>query len=93
MWELQALISYFNSLPEGDELFRLVELLGLLSLVGHRLPDALAELLAELRAQAKAAGELRPRQSRRNEIRLSPSINQLRERGAWNPLPRSIGTH
>jgi hypothetical protein len=52
-----ALVSYFNSLPEGDELFRLVELLGLLSLVGQRLPDAMAELLAELRAQAKAAGE------------------------------------
>jgi hypothetical protein len=52
-----ALISYFNSLPEGDELFRLVELLGLLSLMGQRLPDALAELLVELRTQAKAAGE------------------------------------
>jgi hypothetical protein len=52
-----ALISYLNSLPPGDELFRLVELLGLLSLVGQRVPDALGEFLAELRAQTKAAGE------------------------------------
>jgi hypothetical protein len=33
-----------------------VELLGLLSLVGQRVPDALAEFLAELREQTKAAG-------------------------------------
>jgi hypothetical protein len=52
-----ALISYFNSLPEHDEMFRLVELLGLLALVGQHIPDALAELLVELRAQATAASE------------------------------------
>jgi hypothetical protein len=51
-----ALISYVNSLPPGDELFRLMQLLGLLSLVGQRVPDALAEFLAELREQTKAAG-------------------------------------
>jgi hypothetical protein len=51
-----ALISYVNSLPPADELFRLVQLLGLLSLVGQRVPDALAEFLAELREQTKAAG-------------------------------------
>ena len=51
-----ALISYVNSLPPGDELFRLVQLLGLFSLVGQRVPDALAEFLAELREQTKAAG-------------------------------------
>jgi single-strand DNA-binding protein len=50
-----ALISFVGSLPEGDELFRIVELLGLLSLVGQRVPDALAEFLAELRAQTKVA--------------------------------------
>jgi len=50
-----ALISYVNSLPPGDELFKVVQLLGLLSLLGQRLPDALAEFLAELRAQTKAA--------------------------------------
>jgi hypothetical protein len=50
-----ALILYVNSLPPGDELIRLVELLGLVSLVGQRVPDALAELLAELRGQSKAA--------------------------------------
>jgi hypothetical protein len=52
-----ALVSYVNSLPPGDELIRLMELLGLLSLMGQRVPDALADLLAELRAQAKAAGD------------------------------------
>jgi len=49
-----ALISFVDSLPEGDELFRLVELLGLLSLVGQRVPDALGEFLQEVRAQTKA---------------------------------------
>jgi hypothetical protein len=52
-----ALISYFHSLPPGDELFRLVELLGLLSLMGQRVPEALAEFLTELRNQAKASAE------------------------------------
>jgi len=52
-----ALISYFNSLPEHDEMFRLVELLGLLALVGQHIPDALAEMLVGLRAQATAANE------------------------------------
>jgi len=51
------LMSYFHSLPEHDELFHIVELLGLLSLLGQRLPDALAEFLAELRAQTKVAAD------------------------------------
>jgi hypothetical protein len=51
-----ALISYVNSLPPGDELSRLVQLLGLLSVIGQRVPDALAEFFAELREQTKAAG-------------------------------------
>lgn len=50
-----ALVSYVNSLPPDDELIRLMELLGLLSLVGQRVPDALAEFLQELRSQTKAA--------------------------------------
>ncbi len=52
-----GLISFVDSLPEGDELFRIVELLGLLSLVGQRVPDALAELLIELRGQSRAAAD------------------------------------
>jgi len=52
-----GLISYFNSLPEHDEMFRLVELLGLLALMGQHIPDATSELLVELRAQATAAKE------------------------------------
>jgi hypothetical protein len=50
-----ALVSYFNALPEHDEMFRLVELLGLLTLAGQRIPDAIAEIVVELRTQATAA--------------------------------------
>jgi hypothetical protein len=52
-----ALISYFDSLPPGDELFQLAQLLGLLSLLGQRVPDAVAELLIEVRDQTAAAAE------------------------------------
>jgi hypothetical protein len=52
-----ALISYLNSLPPGDEFRKLAELLGLLSLLGQRIPDALAELLNELRTQVTAASQ------------------------------------
>jgi len=52
-----ALVSYINELPPGDEFRQLTELLGLLSLVGQRVPDALAELLQELRTQTTAAKE------------------------------------
>jgi hypothetical protein len=52
-----SLISYFDSLPPGDELFRLARLLGLLSLLGQRVPDAVAELLIEARDQTAAAAE------------------------------------
>jgi hypothetical protein len=49
------LISYRDSLPPGDEFARLMELVGLLSLLGQRIPDAAVELLAELRSQTKNA--------------------------------------
>lgn len=52
-----GLLSYFHSLPEHDELFHVVELLGLLSLLGQRLPEALSEFLAELQAQTKASSD------------------------------------
>jgi beta-glucosidase-like glycosyl hydrolase len=52
-----GLISYFNSIPEHDELFRLVELLGLLTLLSQHIPDAIAEMLVELRAQSTAASD------------------------------------
>jgi hypothetical protein len=48
-----ALISYFRSLPAHDELFHLAQLLGFLSLLGQRLPEALSEVLTEFRLQAK----------------------------------------
>jgi hypothetical protein len=44
-----ALVSYVNSLPPGDELSRLAEMLGLVSLLSQRIPDAIGELLVELR--------------------------------------------
>lgn len=52
-----GLISYFHSLPSNDEMFEFVELLGLLTLLGQRLPDALAESIAEMRTLAKASAE------------------------------------
>ncbi len=52
-----ALVSYVNELPPGDEFRQLTEMLGLLSLVGQRLPDALAEFLQELRSQTNAAAD------------------------------------
>jgi hypothetical protein len=52
-----ALISYFHSLPPGDELLRLAQLLGFLSLLGERLPDALSGFLATLQEQTQTAGE------------------------------------
>ena len=52
-----ALISYVRALPPGDEFRQLVDLLGLLSLLAQRVPDALAEFLAELRTQTTVASE------------------------------------
>ncbi len=52
-----ALVSYVNELPSGDEFRQLMEMLGLLSLVGQRVPDALAEFLQELRSHMKAAAD------------------------------------
>ncbi len=52
-----GLLSYFDSLPQQDELFHLVQLLGLLSLLGQRVPEALAAFLAELREQTKISAE------------------------------------
>jgi hypothetical protein len=49
------LVSYFDSLPPDDEMFQLARLLGLLTLVGQRIPEAAAALTAEMQAQARAA--------------------------------------
>jgi hypothetical protein len=48
-------VSYFDSLPPDDEMFRLARLLGLLTLLGQRIPAAVATLTTELQAQAQAA--------------------------------------
>jgi hypothetical protein len=52
-----ALMTYLSSLPPGDELRRMAEMLGLLSLVGQRLPDALAAAITELRELTERAGD------------------------------------
>ena len=52
-----ALMCYLNRLPPGDEFRQLAELLGLLSLLGQRIPDALAEFLDEFRSKTKAEAE------------------------------------
>jgi hypothetical protein len=52
-----ALRSYVHALPPTDEFRQVVDMLGLLSLLAQRVPDALAEFLAELRAQTTAVGE------------------------------------
>jgi hypothetical protein len=52
-----SLMCYLNRLPPGDEFRQLAELLGLLSLLGQRIPDALAEFLDEFRSKAKAEAE------------------------------------
>ena len=52
-----SLISYFHSLPPGDELLRLAQLLGFLSLLAQRLPDILSGFLATLKEQTETAGE------------------------------------
>lgn len=52
-----ALISFIDKLSPTDELFRLAQLLGFLTLIGARLPDALTELLTELQKQSGAASE------------------------------------
>ncbi len=52
-----ALMCYLNRLPPGDEFRQLAELLGLLSLLGQRIPDALVEFLEEFRLKTKAEAE------------------------------------
>ena len=88
-----ALISYFNSLPEHDEMFRLVELLGLLALVGQHIPDALAEMLVELRAQATASQRsITPRLTRAwllCRMRLPPVLMSMRWPKAWRRVSGS----
>jgi hypothetical protein len=52
-----SLMCYLNRLPPGDEFRQLAELLGLLSLLGQRIPDAVAEFLEEFRSKANAEAE------------------------------------
>ncbi len=54
-----ALMCYLNRLPPGDEFRQLAELLGLLSLVGQRIPEALGEFLVEFRVQTKVEADYR----------------------------------
>lgn len=51
------LISYVRRLPAGDEFRNLAEMLGFMALLTGRLPDAVASLLLELRAQSTMAAD------------------------------------
>jgi hypothetical protein len=52
-----ALMCFVNDLPPSDEFRRLAELMGLLSVLGQRVPDALAEAMTELRELTTAASD------------------------------------
>jgi F0F1-type ATP synthase membrane subunit b/b' len=60
-----ALVSHFQSLPPGDDLAQFVQMLGLLSLAGQRIPDALADFLQTFRAEIAASAEYRTRLEQR----------------------------
>lgn len=51
------LVSYISGLPASDEFRQLTEMLGLLTLIGERIPVASAELVAEMRSQASTVAE------------------------------------
>lgn len=52
-----ALMCFVNDLPPSDEFRRLAELMGLLSILGQRVPDALADAMTELRELTTAASD------------------------------------
>jgi uncharacterized phage infection (PIP) family protein YhgE len=52
-----ALMCFVNDLPPSDEFRRLAELMGLLSVLGQRVPDALAEAMTELRELTTTASD------------------------------------
>jgi hypothetical protein len=51
-----AILLYLQALPPEDEFRHLAEIMGLLSLLGQRVPDALAGAMTELRELTDAAG-------------------------------------
>jgi hypothetical protein len=56
-----ALLSYFDSLPADDDMLKLAQLLGFVTLIGSQLPGALNDLLKEIRAQEASAAEYHER--------------------------------
>jgi hypothetical protein len=52
-----AILLYLQALPPEDEFRHLAEMMGLLSLLGQRLPDALAESMTQMRSLTDKAGE------------------------------------
>ena len=48
-------ISYVHALPPGDEFKQLVDMLGLLSLLGQRIPEAVTDFLKEFREQTASS--------------------------------------
>lgn len=79
-----ALVSYVHSLPPEDELVRVAQLFGFLTLIGRQLPESLAAEQAKLR---EFWGEAYP--ALQEEVRLNERYHQqLQER--LNHLPREI---
>jgi hypothetical protein len=56
-----ALLSYFDSLPADDDMLKLAQLLGFVTLIGSQLPGALNDLLGEMRAQEASAAKYHER--------------------------------
>ncbi len=79
-----ALVSYVHSLPPEDELVRVAQLFGFLTLIGRQLPESLAAEQSKLREfWGEAYGALQ------EEVRLNERYHQqLQER--LNQLPREI---
>jgi hypothetical protein len=78
------LVSYIQRLPPTDEFRQLAEWFGLLSLLGQRIPDALADFLQAFRAEMAASAEYR--------ARLEQRLASLPEEIAAGVQPESIAT-
>lgn len=53
------ILAYFDALPPGDEMGQFVHFIGLNALLAEHIPDAVAELLNEIRANTQAMRESR----------------------------------
>ncbi len=80
-----ALMCFVNDLPPSDEFRRLAELMGLLSILGQRVPDALAEAMTELRELTTTASDYHTKVDERlanlpREIADGLDVDQMAEK-------------